>query len=235
MPRAPVEIIDQVQLASDGGKAAQALVLRKRGPFYDIVLGHVVLLSSAALGTEIEFGTLAKTCRQADATPKASHPMRVLVGGLGFGGTARGALSVMPKKSELHVIEKLEPLVAWLKGPLAKLAEGALSDSRLRIVNQDVYETLETPASWDAILLDVDNGPDWASFRTNARLYAPEGLLRARAALRPGGVFAVWSGYDAPKFIGALRRAGFQPELVPLREGKGGVVQARAYVGRAPT
>jgi spermidine synthase len=218
----PVEIVDQVELG-----AQHTLVLRKRGDAYDVVLGNVVLLSSAALGTEIAFGALAALSGKA-----ATKDERVLVGGLGFGGTARGALSVMHTESTLHVIEKLKPLIAWLKenGPLSHLAHNVLADSRLTLVEQDVYDALETPASWDAILLDVDNGPDWASFRTNARLYGTEGLRRAKEALRPGGIYAVWSGYEAPKFIGELRRAGFKPEVIELRENN--IVQARAYVGR---
>jgi hypothetical protein len=81
----------------------------------------------------------------------------------------------------------------------------------------------------DAILLDVDNGPEWASFRTNARIYAPAGLATVHAALRPGGMLAVWSGYAAGEFLAKLRAAGFTPSIVPLREK--GVLRARAYVG----
>jgi spermidine synthase len=218
----PVEIIDQVELS-----AQHTLVLRKRGEAYDVVLGNVVLLSSAALGTEIAFGALA-----ALSAATARKDERVLVGGLGFGGTARGALSVMHAEGILHVAEKLKPLMAWLResGPISHLAQNVLADSRLTLLEQDVYDALETPASWDAILLDVDNGPDWASFRSNARLYGTEGLRRAKEALRPGGIYAVWSGYDAPKFVGELRRAGFRPEVIELRENN--IVQARAYVGR---
>jgi spermidine synthase len=81
----------------------------------------------------------------------------------------------------------------------------------------------------DAILLDVDNGPDWGSFRSNARLYTQAGLAAAREALRPGGLYAVWAGYPADGFLHALRRAGFRARVVPFKER--GRVQARAYVG----
>jgi predicted membrane-bound spermidine synthase len=209
-----VEILDAHETA-DG-----VLALRKRGAHFDIVLGRVVLLSSAALGTEIAFGELVHRANAA----------RVLIGGLGFGGTARGALSVMPKNGELVICERMQVLERWLRGPLAHIAHNVLDDPRVRLVNADVFDLFETERPFAAILLDVDNGPDWASFRTNARLYAPEGLRRARQALSPDGLYAVWSGYDAPAFVGALRRAGFTPETVPLHEG--GVVQARAYVGR---
>lgn len=212
----PVEIVDSVETGEG------VLALRRRGAHFDVVLGNVVLLSSAALGTEIAFGQLAAQ----------SPRMRVLVGGLGFGGTARGVLASVGANAEVIVVEKVVTLERWLRGPLQALAHDVLADPRVHIVNQDVFEVLgEAPAgSYSAILLDVDNGPNWASFRTNARLYAEEGLRRAREALAPGGLYAVWSGYDAPRFVGELRRAGFQPETVMLREGD--IVQARAYVGR---
>jgi len=87
------------------------------------------------------------------------------------------------------------------------------------------------PGSLSAILLDVDNGPEWASFRSNARLYAEAALVRARSALAPGGVLAVWSGYPADVFVRTLRKAGFVPRVEPLHER--GVVRARAYIGTA--
>jgi spermidine synthase len=209
-----VEILDAHETA-DG-----VLALRRRGAHFDIVLGRVVLLSSAALGTEIAFGELAGRTRAE----------RVLVGGLGFGGTARGALSRMSSSGELVICERTQALERWLRGPLAHLAYGVLDDPRVRLENADVFDVFDAATPFDAILLDVDNGPDWASFRNNARLYAPEGLRRARASLNPGGLYAVWSGYEAQPFVGALRRAGFEPETVPLYEGA--LLQARAYVGR---
>jgi spermidine synthase len=199
--------------------AALPLVVRRRAGRVDLVLGNVVLLSSAALETERTFGALAP----ADA-------QRVLVGGLGFGATARGVLTAAPR-AKIVVVEKLAALPGLLRGELADAAEaGVLDDPRVSIVNADVSDSIAAErASLDAILLDVDNGPEWASFRTNAKLYAPSGLAAARAALKPGGLFAVWSGYPADAFLGKLRAAGFQPKTVPLREGA--VVRARAYVG----
>jgi predicted O-methyltransferase YrrM len=99
----------------------------------------------------------------------------------------------------------------------------------VRVVRGDVLDVLGAERDLDAILLDVDNGPEWASFRTNARLYAPGGLATARDALAPGGAYAVWSGYRADAFLGKLRAAGFRPERRELREK--GVVRAWAYVG----
>jgi spermidine synthase len=128
------------------------------------------------------------------------------------------------------VVEKLATVIELLRGDLAHLAPGALEDPRVTLLNEDVAQVIARERDLDAILLDVDNGPQWASFRTNARLYGPEGLKQARESLRPGGIFAVWSGYAADGFLAQLRRAGFTPSTVLLRER--GVVQARAYVGR---
>jgi hypothetical protein len=97
-------------------------------------------------------------------------------------------------------------------------------------VQEDVADVISRERDLAAILLDVDNGPGWASFRSNARLYAPDGLRRAHEALRAGGTYAVWSGYAADGFLPALRRAGFLPQAVPMRER--GVVSARVYLGK---
>jgi predicted membrane-bound spermidine synthase len=202
-----------------------SLVVRRREGRVDLILGNVVLLSSAALETEETFGALAPV-----------GAARVLVGGLGFGSTLRGALGRVGPSGRVLVAEKVAAVEDLLRGELADLvAEGVLDDPRVVIERIDVVAMIEREASppfagqLDAILLDVDNGPEWASFRTNARLYSPPGLALAQAALKPGGILAVWSGYPADAFLGQLRKAGFAPSVVPLREK--GVTRARAYVG----
>ena len=114
---------------------------------------------------------------------------------------------------------------------MTELVAGALEDPRVTLRNADVADVIAEaePGSLGAILLDVDNGPEWASFRTNARLYADASLATARDRLAVGGIYSVWSGYPADVFVGALRRAGFRPRIEPLRER--GVIRARAYVG----
>jgi spermidine synthase len=192
------------------------LVLRKKGDVLEILAGNVVLLSSAALETELAFGRLA------------AGRARVLVGGLGFGATVRGVLE--GEARQIVVAEKVAGVVALVGGELADRAGRPLDDPRVAIDAADVFDVLSrAPAAWDAILLDVDNGPHWASFRTNARLYSPAGLAVARRALAPGGLFAVWSGYPADAFLPRLRAAGFTAKSIPLRER--GRVRARAYVG----
>lgn len=206
-------------------EAGGTLALRERGEVLDLVLGNVVLLSSAALETERAFGRLA---REAVATGPSP---RVLVGGLGFGSTLRGVLEVLPPDGRVVVVEKLNAVVELARSEAKELVGGALDDPRVELVQDDVADVIGREKSLAAVLLDVDNGPEWASFRTNARLYADAALARTRASLAPGGVFAVWSGYAADAFVARLRRAGFVARIEPLMER--GVMRARAYVGVA--
>ena len=204
--------------ATPGPGAAGPLVLRKKGEALEILAGNVVLLSSAALETELAFGRLA-----------VGHT-RVLIGGLGFGATVRGVLEAATAETEVVVAEKVAQVVDLVRGELASTAGRPLDDPRVTGAAEDVFDLMaRTPAARDAILLDVDNGPHWASFRTNARLYSPAGLAVAHRALAPGGFVAVWSGYPADAFLARLRAAGFTPRCVLLRER--GRVRARAYVG----
>jgi spermidine synthase len=211
---------------------APSLAVRRRGAIVEILAGNVLLLSSAALETEYAFGRLASSAGR--------PPARVLVGGLGFGATAAGVLEVAPPDASIVVAEKVSAVVDLVRGELASVLDGMLpggarplDDPRVRVEAVDVLDAMRAAAEaslpYDAILLDVDNGPQWASFRTNARLYAPAGLAVARAALAPGGLFAVWSGYPADAFLARLREAGFTPHRELLRER--GHVRARAYVG----
>lgn len=186
----------------------------------ELLLGQVPILSSAALGTERQFGELAREL----VGPGRARP-HVLLGGLGFGATLAGALAALGPDARVTVVEKLTTVVELLRGEL-----DVLDDPRVCLLRDDVCDLIARERGLDVILLDVDNGPGWASFRSNARLYAPQGLAQARAALAPGGALAVWSGYPAGAFVGQLRRAGFVPEVVPLHER--GVLRARAYVGR---
>jgi spermidine synthase len=197
--------------------STSSLKVRKRGEVVEILAGSVVLLSSAALETEFALGRLAARV--------TTRPLRrVLVGGMGFGATVRGVLEVAPAVAEV---------VALVRGQLAHLHAGALDDPRAHVELADVSDVMgASVGAFDAILLDVDNGPHWASFRTNARLYTPGGLAIARRALAPGGALAVWSGYPADAFLARLRAAGFAPSRVLLEER--GRVRARAYVGVAP-
>lgn len=211
-------------------EAGGTLALRQRGEVLDLVLGNVVLLSSAALETELEFGRLAREVIRGGSP--ASAPARVLVGGLGFGATLRGVLDVLPPEGRVLVVEKLEAVVELARSDAAHLVGNVLDDPRVELLREDVADVIAREEALSAILLDVDNGPQWASFRSNARLYADAALVTTRGALRPGGMFAVWSGYASDPFVARLRRAGFVSRIEPLHER--GVMRARAYVGIAP-
>lgn len=200
------------------------LTLHKRATHYELMIGDVPIITSKVLGTERDFGKLAGTLKTREAA-------RILIGGLGFGATLRGALDVLGPDAEIIVVERLRTVVRLMKGELAGLAGGALSDRRVRIVRGDVAIEIARARDLDVILLDVDNGPEWASFHDNAGLYNRDGLAAAHAALRKGGAYAVWSGYPVDGFLGELSAAGFAPSTIELREG--GRVQARAYVGRS--
>lgn len=203
------------------------LVLRQRAEVLEILAGNVVLLSSAALETELAFGRLA-------ATQGKGQAARVLVGGMGFGATVRGVLEGAPADARVLVVEKVAQVVDLVRGELASMAGRPLDDPRVSVAEEDVLDVItRSEAAWDCILLDVDNGPHWASFRTNARLYTPAGLAVARRALAPGGFLAVWSGYPADAFLPRLRAAGLTSSSVLLRER--GRVRARAYIGTRPT
>ena len=206
-------------------EAGRTLALHDRGAHVELTIGDVPILTSALLGTERAFGRLAKTLATRDDA-------RVLVGGLGFGATLGGALEVLGPRASVIVVEKLATVVRLVRGELAHLAHGALDDPRVTIVRADVARVIDRERDLDAILLDVDNGPEWASFRSNARLYDERGLRAARRALRQGGSFAVWSGYPKDDYVVELRRAGFAPKIVPLKER--GRVQARVYLGTLP-
>lgn len=199
------------------------LVLRERDGRLDVLLGGHVLLSSAALETELAFGALV-----GELVPCAK---RIAIGGLGFAATLRGVLGAAGRDAEVIVVEKL-PAIVDLARARPDLVRGALDDPRVRLRVEDVADFVAGARELDALLLDVDNGPGWASFRTNARLYSPAGVAVAARALAPGGVCAVWSGYPDDAFLGRLRAAGLRASLLPLKER--GVVRARAYVGRRP-
>ena len=203
----------------------QSLTLESRGEHVELRIGDVPILTSAALGTENDFGALAgKLQTRPDS--------RTLIGGLGFGSTLRGALASVGPAAKVLVVERLQTIVKLVQGELAPLVQGALEDPRVELVRHDVAAVIAKESGLDSILLDVDNGPEWASFPDNAKLYDEAGLRAALRALRPGGAYAVWSGYEADWFQADLKAAGFMPSVILLEEK--GRVQARVYVGTKP-
>jgi spermidine synthase len=190
------------------------LRLVRRGDEYSIMLGAEELMNSRRSGSEAALASLACAALGGRRGP------RVLIGGLGLGFTLRAALERLPKDAEVAVAELVPAVVRWARGPLAHLHGASLDDKRVRILEDDVATTI-ADGRWDAILLDVDNGPDGLTLASNDRLYADEGLAAARHALRPGGVLAVWSAGPDAAFTARLRRAGFRVEAHEARSGGG--------------
>lgn len=172
---------------------------------YFIHLDGEELMSTWVHGSETALAELA-----AEAIPPGGSP-RILIGGLGLGFTLRAALDVFPKQAEIVVAELFPRVVEWNRNHLTHLGR-PLDDTRARIHDGDVFGLLERqdPMRFDAILLDVDNGPSEWCMETNSRLYDRRGLELARASLVPGGILGVWSAYPDPKFVKILNKSGFQ-------------------------
>ena len=136
---------------------------------------------------------------------------RILIGGLGMGFTLAAALAALPAAAQVVVAELVPKVALWARGPLAHIFNGSLEDSRVLLEIRDVHDVIvETAERFDAILLDVDNGPDGLIDLANERLYCGWGLRAAGSALRPGGILAVWSAYQDPSFTDRLVAAGFE-------------------------
>ncbi len=148
---------------------------------------------------------------------------RVLVGGLGMGFTAAAALAALGPDCEVVIAELIPAVIRWVCGPLAHLTGGVLVDPRVKIVEVDIVKFLQMAPheSFDAVLLDVDNGPRAITRRGNSWLYAPEGLAAAFKAIRPKGVLALWSAATDSSFGKALRKAGFAVQEIRCPERKG--------------
>jgi len=188
------------------------LTLMKHDRDLVILANGKMLMSSRMHGSEEELASLAcKHLANADAP-------RVLVGGLGLGYTLRATLDLLPASASVVVAELVAGVVEWNRGPLGPLANHPLDDRRVTVAVGDVGKTMRLDKEgFDAILLDVDNGPDAFTATGNAELYDNCGVTLAHAALRPGGVFAVWSAWEDRKFEQRLRWAGFTVTMHRMR------------------
>ena len=187
-------------------------------------------MSSRMHGSEEALATL--TCRDVRTLDQPS----VLVGGLGMGFTLRATLDLLPPHASVVVAELVPAVVEWNRGPLGPLAGHPLKDPRVAIEIGDVAVTLRSsPGRFDAVLLDVDNGPAAFTAEQNRGLYDDRGLAAARAALKAGGVLAVWSAWEDRKFEQRLRYAGFTVEVQRVRGRlrKGGP-RHTIFLGRNP-
>ena len=188
----------------DGGE----LRLYRRGADYSIMLGGNELMSSRLSGSEEALATFGCAGLPRDA--------RVLIGGLGMGFTLRAALGLLGSDAAVTVAEIVPAVIEWARGPMAALFDGSLEDVRVTLFEGDVGDAI-AQGGWDAILLDVDNGPDGLTRPGNDRLYGAAGLARARVALRPSGALAVWSAAPDRRFAARLADAGFAVEEREIR------------------
>ncbi|MBB3298583.1 MULTISPECIES: spermidine synthase [Rhizobium] len=200
--------LDSATIPGEGGE----LRLKQRGSEFSIMLGANELMNSRLSGSEEALATLS--WERIKTHPKP----RILIGGLGMGFTLRAALAVLPEDAGVTVAELVPAVVAWARGPMAEVFQGCLDDPRVGIHQGDVGEAIRAgKAAYDAILLDVDNGPDGLTRKSNDRLYDFAGLRAARDALRPGGVLAVWSSGPDPDFTRRLKDSGFSVDAVNTR------------------
>ena len=199
----PFELLDHT-LSPDG----TALKLVRRDNEYIILVDGAVLMSSRMHGSEEALATLA--CQPL----RTSQQPSVLVGGLGMGFTLRTTLDLLPQDAAVLVVELLPAVVEWNRGLLGPLANHPLQDQRVRVEIADVLVTLSSRRDqFDAVLLDVDNGPAALAASNNDALYNHRGIAAARAALKKNGVLAIWAAQDDRKFEQQLRDARFNVQV----------------------
>jgi spermidine synthase len=204
--------------------------LMRRGAEHIVLANGKPLMSSLMHGSEEALATLA--CRRVRTLDEPC----VLVGGLGMGFTLRATLDLLPQAATVVVAELMPAVVEWNRGPLGPLAAHPLRDKRVRLDVCDVAATLRAnPGRFDAVLLDVDNGPDAFTASQNAGLYNDRGLATIRAALKAGGVLAVWSAWEDRKFEQRLRYAAFTVEVERVRGRlKRGGPRHTIFIGHQP-
>ncbi len=200
------------------------LRLMLRDTEFSIMLETTQLMNSRSAGSEEALATL--TC---DRLRGRKRP-HILIGGLGMGFTLRAALKVLPADAKVTVAELVPAVVKWARGPMAEMFKGALDEDRRVIVYEgDVRRLIDSGSkTYDAILLDVDNGPEGLTRESNDRLYDLNGLQSALAALKPNGVLAVWSSTPSKRFTDRLRAAGYRADQI--RVGANGSRGARSII-----
>ncbi|MDZ7662626.1 spermidine synthase [Thiohalophilus sp.] len=204
----PWKLLDSATVPGNGGK----LQLYQRGDEFSIKLaGRGELMSSRVHGSEEALAE--QTCsRLGTANP------RVLIGGLGMGFTLAAALAHCGEQAAITVAELVPAVVAWNRGPLGVCAGYPLRDPRVSVQEGDVAQQITRGEQYyDAIVLDVDNGPEGLTHKKNNWLYGMDGLNAMYGALRPGGVLAVWSAGAAPEFMQRLHKVGFEVDEVKVR------------------
>lgn len=191
--------------------------LMQRGDEFTILLARNELMSTRASASEEALATMTH------ARLASRSAQQWLIGGYGMGFTLRAALACLDGGGSIAVAEIVPEIIEWARGPMYALTAGCLDDSRVMLVDEDVAVLIEAAhEAYDAILLDVDNGPDGLTRLANDGLYSRDGLLSTMAALRSGGILAVWSAYPDVAFANRLASVGFAVEEVIVREGANG-------------
>ncbi len=186
---------------------------------------HVIMVDSNELMNSrlggSEEALAAMTCERL----RKGAPPHLLIGGYGMGFTLRAALAVVGQGARITVAELVPEIIDWARGPMASLTAGCLDDPRVHLFTGDVAAAIASGANrYDAILLDVDNGPSGLTRAANDRLYSMAGLASAKAALKPGGILAIWSAAPDAAFSHRLQASGFEVEQITVRarsNGKG--------------
>ena len=197
----------------------EELRLFRRDRDFMIVLDRNELMNSRMSGSEEQLATLTVARLNNRTSP------RLLIGGYGMGFTLRAALAVLPAQATVVVAELVPEIIAWARGPMAKLTAGCLDDPRVTVVEGDVAAVIAAArGTYDAILLDVDNGPDGLTRAGNDGLYSASGLAAAKSVLVCGGILSIWSAGDEPAFTRRLNANGFAANATRVRaraNGKG--------------
>ena len=204
----PWKLLGRAQAPGGGAE----LVLYQRGSEFSLLAGNRELMNSRVYGSEEAMARLG--CQNLAKRPGT----RVLIGGLGMGYSVRTALDILGEDARVVVAELVPAVVEWNRGVLADLAGRPLEDCRAELHEADVAQLIRAArGDYDAIMLDVDNGPEAMVRKGNNWLYSLPGLAASYAALRRGGVLAIWSAGPQPAFVRRLRRAGFDVAEVRVR------------------
>ena len=204
----PWHLIGRAQTPGGGAE----LVLYQRDQEFSLQADNMELMNSRIYGSEEAMAKLA--CQNLAKRPK----VRVLIGGLGMGYSVRTALDILREDARVVVAELVPAVIEWNRGVLADLADRPLDDRRTEVHEADVIELITAAkGTYDAIMLDVDNGPEAMVSKGNNWLYSPQGLTASYKALRRGGVLAIWSADSQPAFVRRLRRARFEVDEVKVR------------------
>jgi len=221
----PTTLLGTANIPNNGGE----LRLTQRGDEFSISLKGVggILMTSRVHGSEVALAELG--C----AHIQGRENTKVLVGGMGMGFTLAAALNAISSSSEVVVAELVPEVIEWNRGPLGECANRPLNDNRVVVSLGDVAELFKAKQlTYDAVLLDVDNGPESFTHADNNKLYSSESLRAIQKTLKLGGVLAIWSAWHDPKFPLHLNKSGFKVETKTVRAHKGKGSRHTIYLGK---